>query len=261
MIAYRAYALEHPKRYAALPQHPTQDPELAASTTPINRSTGPVGPDDRERRAAGDRRRVLSVVAGTMGRMDGIGLALFDTPVGCCGVAWGERGIVGVALPAAPRAVDGPAGRAATRRRLRADHPDGVERDPPSDVAAAIEAMVALLSGQRLDLADVRVDLGDVPEFARRVYAVTRAIPPGETFTYGEVAARLGMPGAAQAVGHALGRNPVPLIVPCHRVLAAGGALGGFSAPGGVATKQRILRIEGALPEPPPTLFDTLGES
>jgi methylated-DNA-[protein]-cysteine S-methyltransferase len=85
-----------------------------------------------------------------------------------------------------------------------------------------------------------------VPAFHRAVYAVARAIPPGETLTYGEVARRLGDPGSARAVGQALGRNPFAIIVPCHRVVAAGGATGGFSAHGGAATKRRILAIEGA---------------
>ncbi|ADP84855.1 methylated-DNA--[protein]-cysteine S-methyltransferase [Pseudofrankia inefficax] len=188
----------------------------------------------------------------------GVGFALFGTAVGCCGVAWRDEVIVGVALPARPDGADEIAGHAATRASLAAEHPDFVEGEPPPAVAAAIDGMIALLAGEPIDLADIRVDLDGMPDFHRRVYEVTRAIPPGSTLTYGEVAARLGMPGAAQAVGQALGRNPVPIIVPCHRVLAAGGALGGFSAPGGAATKQRILRIEGALPAPAPTLFDDL---
>ena len=97
------------------------------------------------------------------------------------------------------------------------------------------------------------LDLDGVPEFHRRVYDVARAIPPGETRSYGEVAAALGEPGAAQAVGRALGRNPVPIVVPCHRVLAADGRLHGFSAPGGIETKRRMLALEGA---GAPTLFD-----
>jgi methylated-DNA-[protein]-cysteine S-methyltransferase len=184
-----------------------------------------------------------------------MGFALFDTAVGCCGVAWGAHGIVCVALPARP---GGTGGLAVTRAYLAAEHRGAVEEQPPAEVADAIDGMVALLAGEPVDLAQVRVDLAGVPEFHRRVYEVIRAIRPGETRTYGEVASRLEMPGAAQAVGQALGRNPVPIIIPCHRVLAAGGALGGFSAPGGARTKERMLRIEGALPAPPPTLFDDL---
>jgi len=186
-----------------------------------------------------------------------VGFALFATSVGWCGVVWGVDGIVRVALPARPSGRDDVVGRVATRTDLLTSHSDATETVPPADVAAAIEGMTALLAGEPVDLADVRVDLGGVPEFHRRVYEVARAIPPGSTVTYGQVAARLGMPGAAQAVGQALGRNPVPIVIPCHRVLAAGG-LGGFSAPGGAVTKQRMLRIEGALPAEPRTLFDEL---
>ena len=116
--------------------------------------------------------------------------------------------------------------------------------------------MIELLSGRNRDLADVRIELVDVPEFDRAVYAIARTVPPGEVLTYGAVARRLGRPGAAQAVGRALGRNPVPLVVPCHRIVAADGRLGGFSAAGGVVTKRRLLEIEGAPIDRP--LFGTV---
>ena len=115
-----------------------------------------------------------------------------------------------------------------------------------SSIACARDDIIALLAGEPRDLADIPLDMSEVPPFHQRVYAVARAIPPGATFTYGEIAARIGEPGAARAVGQALGRNPFPPIVPCHRVLAAGGRTGGFSARGGVATKMRMLTIEGA---------------
>jgi methylated-DNA-[protein]-cysteine S-methyltransferase len=106
---------------------------------------------------------------------------------------------------------------------------------------------VALLDGDRRDLIDIPLDFDDsVPEFHRRVYEVARTIGPGRTLSYGEIAARVGEPDAARAVGQALGRNPIPIIVPCHRVLAANGGTGGFSAPGGTATKLQLLAIEGA---------------
>jgi methylated-DNA-[protein]-cysteine S-methyltransferase len=173
------------------------------------------------------------------------GFTLFDTALGRCGIAWGERGIAAIELP----------GRddAATRRRLRRSVPGATEAAPPEDVAAAIDAIARLFAGEPVDLSPVVLDMDGVPEFHRRVYEVTRAIPSGDTVSYGEVAARLGEPGAAQAVGRALGRNPLPIVVPCHRVLAADGALHGFSAPGGLATKRRMLAIEGALA---PALFD-----
>ena len=176
--------------------------------------------------------------------METTGYTLFDTPLGRCGIAWGPHGIVAVQLPEADE-------RALSGRMLRAA-PGARESPPPEDVRRAIDAIAALLGGDPRDLSTVVLDMEGVPEFNRRVYAVARTIPPGETLTYGEVAERLGERGAAQAVGQALGRNPFPIVVPCHRVLAAGGRLGGFSAPGGVATKRRMLAIEGA---GAPTLF------
>jgi methylated-DNA-[protein]-cysteine S-methyltransferase len=135
-------------------------------------------------------------------------------------------------------------------------HPDAMEGVPPAPIQAAIDATTALLAGEPRDLVGIVVELDHLPEFDRRVLDVTRAIPPGSTLTYGQVAARVGEPGAAQAVGKALGRNPIPVIVPCHRVLAAGGKLKGFSAPGGVLTKRRLLEIENAHTGDEPDLFD-----
>ncbi|GAA1969496.1 methylated-DNA--[protein]-cysteine S-methyltransferase [Amycolatopsis minnesotensis] len=172
--------------------------------------------------------------------------ALFDTAIGSCGVCWGEHGITRVQLPEA--------NAARTTAKVLRDYPDAVEAAPPPEIQHAIDAMTALLDGARLDLLEVEVDEDVVPEFHRRVYEITRAIPPGKTLTYGDIAHRLGMPGSAQAVGQALGANPYPIVVPCHRVLAAGGGNGGFSAPGGVGTKLRMLVIEGAIAEEP-TLF------
>lgn len=178
------------------------------------------------------------------------GFAVFATAIGHCGIAWSDRGVVSVRLP------EGSADR--TRARLGARFPGAVEagaaQPPPEAVRQGIAGIVALLRGEPRDLGEVPVDLDGVPEFHRRVYELTRGIHPGCTLTYGEVAERLGMPGSAQAVGQALGRNPVPIVVPCHRVLAAGGKMGGFSAPGGVDTKRRMLLIEGA-PTVEPTLF------
>lgn len=153
------------------------------------------------------------------------GFALFDTAIGRCGVAWNDHGIARVALPPARFA--------------------GLpEAEPPAAVAAAIVGMQALLDGETVDLTDVAVDLDGVGDFARRVYEATRAIPPGHTATYGEIAERIGQAGTARAVGRALGDNPVPIVVPCHRVVGAGGKLVGFSAPGGTSTKAKLLAIE-----------------
>jgi methylated-DNA-[protein]-cysteine S-methyltransferase len=112
-------------------------------------------------------------------------------------------------------------------------------------VRGAIDGIVALLGGEARDLSDVELDMRQVAPFHRRVYEAARAIPPGATLSYGEIAARLGEPGAARDVGSALGQNPFPIIVPCHRVVGAKGKLGGFSAHGGVKTKLRLLSIEG----------------
>ena len=163
---------------------------------------------------------------------------LFATAIGECGIAWTEGAIAAVQLPEAD-----PAG---TRRRLLRYTGEVPEAAPPEFVAGAIVRVQALLQGARDDLADLPLELEDVPPFYRKVYAITRAIPPGEVLTYGEVARRLGEPGASRAVGQALGKNPFAPVVPCHRVLAAGGKSGGFSAEGGAVTKLRMLEIEGA---------------
>ena len=177
-----------------------------------------------------------------------LGYVLFDTAVGACALIWGERGLKGVWLPeAAPET---------TRARILRRFPDAVEAAPPPEIGAAIEAITALLDGEANDLVGVRLDLTEVAEFERRVYEAARAIPPGAVVTYGELARRMGEPGAAQAVGRALARNPFPLVVPCHRILAAGDRLHGFSAPGGLATKRRLLQIEGARRRDQPDLFD-----
>ncbi|MFD1815304.1 methylated-DNA--[protein]-cysteine S-methyltransferase [Rhodococcus gannanensis] len=179
--------------------------------------------------------------------------ALFDTALGRCGLVWGDGGIVGFQLP---EETDD-----RTLERLRECFPDAAEHVLDSTVDAVARRVTALLAGTEDgagssdDLTDVDLDLTGLPDFDRRVYAVTRAIAPGHTRTYGEVAAALGSPGAAQAVGQALGRNPIPVIVPCHRVLAADGAVGGFSASGGTVTKRALLAAEHTPGFGEPTLF------
>jgi methylated-DNA-[protein]-cysteine S-methyltransferase len=165
-------------------------------------------------------------------------MILFDTAIGVCALAWGTDGLRAVQLPAASEA--------ATRKRIRALCPGAEEQVPTPEAAAARDLIVTLLAGTHVDMTGVRLDMTDVPDFHRRVFDVARTVGPGETTTYGDIAKRLGMPGVAQAVGEALGKNPFPIIVPCHRVLAKGGKTGGFSAPGGVATKLRLLAIEGS---------------
>ncbi len=175
-------------------------------------------------------------------------LALFESAIGCCGVAWGARGIVGVQLPMTSRDK--------TLLRLRQRHEGIVEAVPPADVRHAIDEMTELLAGKPIDLTDIVLDMTGVPEFHRRVYTEARTIAPGKTLTYGDIAKRLGGVELSRDVGQALGRNPCPIVVPCHRVLAAGGKPGGFSANGGVATKLKMLAIEGAYVNYTPTLFD-----
>lgn len=167
------------------------------------------------------------------------GFTLFATSIGRCGIAWSERGLTAVQLPEA----DDEAGR----RRLQHRFPQARESAaPPPRVQAAIDAIVTLLAGEPGDLSGIVLDEEGVPPFERRVYEVARGIPPGALLTYGEIATRLGAPGAARAVGRALARNPWAIVVPCHRVLAAGGRTGGFSAHGGAALKMRLLAIESA---------------
>ena len=176
------------------------------------------------------------------------GFALFDTVIGRCGLAWGDRGLIGVQLPEATPG--------AAWARLRKRFPDAVEVEPPPEIEVVIDRIRDLLAGGRDDLADIVLDLEGQSAFHLRVYAIARAIPPGETSTYGEMARAMGEPGAARAVGKALGENPWPIVVPCHRVLGSSGSMGGFSAPGGSTTKARLLTIEKAKTSAVPTLFD-----
>jgi methylated-DNA-[protein]-cysteine S-methyltransferase len=176
---------------------------------------------------------------------------IFETAIGPCGIAWGERGIAAVQLPEA--------NEQKTRARMLRRFPDASEAPPPPDVQRAVDGITALLRGEVSDLSTVALDMEDLPAFNRRVYEVACTIPPGATLSYGEITARLGEPPqAAREVGRALGQNPIPIIVPCHRVLAANGKPGGFSASGGVTTKLRLLTIERAKTSDAPALFEDL---
>lgn len=174
---------------------------------------------------------------------------LFKTLIGTCGIAWRDGHIVSTSLPEASD--DATAARIA--RRMEA-----VEGEAPEFVQDAIARIGRLLSGERVDLSDVPCDFGDADEFCVRVYEATRAVPPGRTTTYGELAVKMGDRHLAQNVGRAMGANPIPIIVPCHRVLGAKGKLTGFSAYGGVETKLKMLAIEGAQIGGEPGLFDDL---
>ena len=174
--------------------------------------------------------------------------ALFDTSIGLCAIAWGPRGINGTQLPMG--------GEQKIRTRISQRNPEATEAEPEAEVRQAIDRMAGLLAGEPDDLTDIALDLDGVPEFNRGVYEIARAIPPGKTITYGDIAKQLGGVQLSRDVGQALGRNPCPIVVPCHRVLAAGNKPGGFSANGGVVTKLKMLAIEGAVVNHTPGLFD-----
>lgn len=177
-----------------------------------------------------------------------VAFALFDTPVGRCAIAWRGTHVVELHLPEG--------GDALSRARMLERFPGAEEGRPPRAVQRAIERVQALLRGERVELGEIDLDLDGVPPFHRRVYELARTIPPGVTIGYGELAERLGAPGAARAVGQALRRNPCAILVPCHRVLAAGGKVGGFTAAGGTATKLRLLELERGASQSQGPLFD-----
>lgn len=152
----------------------------------------------------------------------------FQTALGCCELHYSELGIRRLKL------------RVRSRTSIsRTGQPDWVRR------AAAL--ITRHLAGERVDLDRIQLDLGDLSPFQRRVYTALREVSRGSTISYGELAARAGSPRGARAVGSAMACNPVPLLIPCHRVLRADGSPGGFSAPGGVRTKEKLLEIEGGV--------------
>jgi len=176
----------------------------------------------------------------------------FETALGHCAVAWNDAGIVCFRLPAA----SADAAKGSLLRR----HPDAVPGFPPENVAAVVSAAVRYFEGEEVDFSFCTLDLDPQEPFFARVYDAVRQLRWGETTTYGAVAKTLGAgPEAARDVGQAMAKNPVPLIIPCHRVLAAGGRIGGFSAPGGSATKARMLALEGARSGAVPAAQGTFG--
>ena len=169
---------------------------------------------------------------------------LFETSLGACGIAWRETPASG--SQAVVTAVQLPEPTAqATEARIARKAPSNQASVPPPEIAVVIEKIRLHLEGKIQDFRGVALGLENVPPFFRQIYEATREIPPGQTRTYGEIAKALGQPAAAQEVGQAMAKNPVPILVPCHRVAAAGGKLGGFSAPGGPATKAKLLALEG----------------
>jgi methylated-DNA-[protein]-cysteine S-methyltransferase len=163
-----------------------------------------------------------------------------ETAFGAFGLTWTDAGIDRTWLHA------GTVARA--REQILRAYPGALESDPPPTIAAAIGEVQSLLSGKQVDLLSAHLDMTEVPDFDRRVYELARTIRPGSTMTYGEIAKALGEePMRARDVGVALARNRFAPIVPCHRVVAAGGKLGGYSAPGGTETKRRLLQLEGTV--------------
>ena len=164
--------------------------------------------------------------------------SIVETAIGDCAVLWRDTGLTGVVLPAAHVA--------AMHASINARAPSAVESAQTGEIKTVILAIQRLCEGEPQTFADVRLDRSGVDPFANRVYAVLEKTPFGETTTYGEIADALGGRHQSRAVGAALGANPFPIIIPCHRVIGANGKLGGFSAPGGSAAKRRLLEIEGA---------------
>ncbi len=181
--------------------------------------------------------------------VDQISLSYFDSAFGVIGIGYTERSVVALQLPE-----DSPE---QTRRRLASSLPDALEVELAGVGLDAATRIQALLAGEDADLDPIPIDISQCSEFNQQVYAVVRMIERGEALTYGEVARRVGEPGGAQAVGRAMGANPIPVIVPCHRVVGANRELVGFSANGGIETKRRMLLVEEC-PVVPPTLFDNL---
>jgi methylated-DNA-[protein]-cysteine S-methyltransferase len=177
---------------------------------------------------------------------------VFETAAGHCGIAWNDVGIARMQLPAR--------GAEATERYLLRWLPGAVLGTPTAEVTEAVAAIKQYFQGEKVDFSDVRLDLDGQEEFFKRIYAATRRVGWGQTTTYGTLAKELGTgPEAARDVGQAMARNPVPLIIPCHRVLAAGGKVGGFSAPGGSAAKVRMLELEGVHVGTPQPAQQSLG--
>lgn len=164
---------------------------------------------------------------------------VFETALGFAGIAWSGAGITRFQLPSATAD--------ATSRGLLRRTPDAEEAVPPAHIAEAVAAVKRYFAGEKIDFSHLALDLEGQDELFRAIYAAARCVGYGETTTYGGLAKAIGRSDweAARDVGQAMAKNPVALIIPCHRVLAAGGKIGGFSAPGGAGTKAKMLELEG----------------
>ena len=180
---------------------------------------------------------------------------LFETEIGWIGIAWSDAGLTRLQLPERSET--------ATERRLLAamagSSPQRLAEEPPAGIAELIEELRRYAAGEPVDFSGTAVDLAGVDSFRREIYDAARRLGFGDTTTYGGLAAAAGHEGLARETGQALGRNPIPIVIPCHRIVAAGGKLGGFSAPGGSATKERLLAMEGVRVGPPPPAQASFG--
>jgi len=178
--------------------------------------------------------------------------AIFETRSGFCGIAWSDNGITRFQLPT---------GNAAATERLLLRRMSNAEAAKPTpEIAGVIEAVRRYFEGSAADFSDLKIDIGGQEDLFRQIYALARRLPWGHTTTYGALAKEIGDdPRLARDVGQAMAKNPIPLIIPCHRVLAAGGKVGGFSAPGGAASKVRMLELEGVVLAPEPPAQQSLG--
>ena len=177
---------------------------------------------------------------------------VFETASGFCGIAWNNVGITRFQLPT--RSAE------ATQRNLLRRVPGAEPGAPTPEVAEAVAAVKRYFEGEETDFSSFKLDLGEQDPLVERIYAAARRVRWGQTTTYGNLAGELGAgPEAARDVGQAMAKNPVALIIPCHRVLAAGGKVGGFSAPGGSAAKIRMLELEGVHVEPPQPAQQSFG--
>ncbi|GAA5539903.1 MULTISPECIES: methylated-DNA--[protein]-cysteine S-methyltransferase [Brucella/Ochrobactrum group] len=185
--------------------------------------------------------------------MEPSGITIFETPIGPCGIAWRGAKVIGVEI--------GDTDEKETRYRLGervGEQFSDAQADVPAFVTQAIEKVRALLDGGSPDFSQTPLAFESLPDLNRQVYEIILELKAGETTTYGAIARRLGDVSLSQAVGYALGKNPFPIIVPCHRVLGSNGKVGGFSAAGGTATKLKLLNIERAKISSEPDLFGGL---